>query len=158
MVNASLIAALQVVPGHLKPTHSPAKSDSSHSHSLHSSRSPPLHKKRRNTPSPRSWQRDTPPRSRGDSPVRRKGRRRSPTPKSSSESEDRTPSPKRKKAEVDPLTTRTGGAYIPPARLRMMQKEISDKSSVAYQRISWEALKKSINGLINKVTESLSPC
>jgi hypothetical protein len=46
---------------------------------------------------------------------------------------------------------RTGGAYIPPARLAMMQKEITDKASDAYQRVSWEALKKSINGLINKV-------
>ncbi len=53
--------------------------------------------------------------------------------------------------EPDPLTTRTGGAYIPPARLRMMQEGITDKASVAYQRIAWEALKKSINGLVNKV-------
>ena len=44
-----------------------------------------------------------------------------------------------------------GGAYIPPARLRQMQAQIQDKSSVAYQRIAWEALKKSINGLVNKV-------
>ena len=43
-----------------------------------------------------------------------------------------------------------GGAYIPPARLRMMQAHITDKSSKEYQRIAWEALKKSINGLINK--------
>ncbi|OQV17807.1 Pre-mRNA-splicing factor CWC22-like protein [Hypsibius exemplaris] len=49
------------------------------------------------------------------------------------------------------LTTKTGGAYIPPARLRMMQAAITDKSSIAYQRIAWEALKKSIHGLINKV-------
>ncbi|EDV26964.1 uncharacterized protein TRIADDRAFT_23262 [Trichoplax adhaerens] len=45
----------------------------------------------------------------------------------------------------------TGGAYIPPARLRMMQEQITDKSSENYQRLSWEALKKSINGLVNKV-------
>ena len=75
-----------------------------------------------------------------------------------------------------------GGAYIPPARLRMMQQQITDKSrwaggwgsikicpssrqyvtcvltaptpdcSEAYQRLSWEALKKSIHGLINKVS------
>ena len=32
-----------------------------------------------------------------------------------------------------------------------MQKNITDKSSEAYQRLAWEALKKSINGLINKV-------
>lgn len=58
--------------------------------------------------------------------------------------------------EMKTLTlTRTGGAYIPPARLRMMQEQITDKSSKEYQRIAWEALKKSINGLINKVRLSL---
>merc|ERR1719471_1019168 len=57
--------------------------------------------------------------------------------------------PAKKKQEL--LTTKTGGAYIPPAKLRMMQKNITDKSSEAYQRLAWEALKKSINGLINKV-------
>ena len=46
-----------------------------------------------------------------------------------------------------------GGAYIPPAKLRMMQAQVQDKNSVAYQRIAWEALKKSINGLINKVRD-----
>ncbi len=61
------------------------------------------------------------------------------------------PPPKKKKEELDPLLTRTGGAYIPPARLRMMQESITDKSSNAYQRLTWEALKKSIHGLINKV-------
>ena len=50
------------------------------------------------------------------------------------------------------LTSKTGGAYIPPAKLRMMQKTMSDKTGVEFQRLSWEALKKSINGLINKVT------
>lgn len=52
---------------------------------------------------------------------------------------------------IDLLTSKTGGAYIPPARLRMMQAEITDKSSAAYQRLAWEALKKSIHGHINKV-------
>lgn len=47
--------------------------------------------------------------------------------------------------------TRTGGAYIPPARLRALQSAISDKASAEYQRLAWEALKKSLNGLINKV-------
>lgn len=49
---------------------------------------------------------------------------------------------------------RAGGAYIPPAKLRAMQQAITDKSSEAYQRMSWEALKKSINGLINKSNSS----
>jgi pre-mRNA-splicing factor CWC22 len=52
-------------------------------------------------------------------------------------------------------TTRTGGAYIPPGRLRLMQAQITDKSSKEFQRIAWEALKKSINGLINKVCADL---
>jgi pre-mRNA-splicing factor CWC22 len=56
-----------------------------------------------------------------------------------------------KKAMKDILTSKTGGAYIPPARLRMMQEQITDKNSQAYQRLAWEALKKSITGLVNKV-------
>merc|ERR550534_1117644 len=55
------------------------------------------------------------------------------------------------KKKDDLLTTKTGGAYIPPAKLRLMQQNITDKNSEAYQRLAWEALKKSINGLINKV-------
>lgn len=38
------------------------------------------------------------------------------------------PPVKKKKEEVDPILTRTGGAYIPPAKLRMMQEQITDKS------------------------------
>ena len=52
------------------------------------------------------------------------------------------------------LKSATGGAYIPPARLKLMQEQITDKNSPEYQRIHWEALKKSINGLINKVNIS----
>ncbi|KAJ8119628.1 hypothetical protein O1611_g10566 [Lasiodiplodia mahajangana] len=46
---------------------------------------------------------------------------------------------------------RSGGVYIPPARLRALQAQITDKTSKEYQRLAWDALKKSINGLINKV-------
>lgn len=49
---------------------------------------------------------------------------------------------------------RSGGTYIPPARLRALQAQITDRSSKEYQRMAWEALKKSINGLINKVNVS----
>lgn len=52
------------------------------------------------------------------------------------------------------LSMRSGGTYIPPARLRALQAQITDKSSKEYQRMAWEALKKSINGLINKVNVS----
>lgn len=65
------------------------------------------------------------------------------------------------KPKIDPkieyqklLSMRSGGTYIPPARLRALQAQITDKSSKEYQRMAWEALKKSINGLINKVNVS----
>ena len=59
------------------------------------------------------------------------------------------------KAEYENLlTVRSGGTYIPPARLRALQAQITDKSSKEYQRMAWEALKKSINGLINKINVS----
>ena len=82
----------------------------------------------------------------------------------SSAEEETSPPPKMRKRETSPeklerekkeqmqmLNTRTGGAYIPPAKLRLMQEKINDKSSEAFQRLAWQALKKSINGLINKV-------
>ncbi|XP_028618728.1 pre-mRNA-splicing factor CWC22 homolog isoform X3 [Grammomys surdaster] len=91
----------------------------------------------------------------------RKRSRKSPSPERRSpdrgvtqSSTQEEPASKKKKDELDPLLTRTGGAYIPPAKLRMMQEQITDKNSLAYQRMSWEALKKSINGLINKVNIS----
>lgn len=59
------------------------------------------------------------------------------------------------KAEYEKLLNmRSGGTYIPPARLRALQSQITDKSSKEYQRMAWEALKKSINGLINKINVS----
>jgi len=49
--------------------------------------------------------------------------------------------------------TRAGGAYVPPARLKALMAEVAraDAGSVEYQRMSWEALRKSITGLVNKV-------
>ncbi|GFR42187.1 hypothetical protein Agub_g3072 [Astrephomene gubernaculifera] len=48
---------------------------------------------------------------------------------------------------------KTGGVYIPPFKLARMMAEqrARDKSSPEYQRLTWEALKKSLNGIINKV-------
>ncbi|XP_029133177.2 pre-mRNA-splicing factor CWC22 homolog [Labrus bergylta] len=88
-----------------------------------------------------------------DADRRRHGRWASPQPEREPVTTEEPPV-KKKKEEIDPILTRTGGAYIPPAKLRMMQQQITDKSSLAYQRMSWEALKKSINGLINKVNVS----
>ncbi|KAJ1908983.1 pre-mRNA-splicing factor cwc22, partial [Tieghemiomyces parasiticus] len=66
----------------------------------------------------------------------------------------RTPPP-RSVPDLAPATAfPSGGAYIPPARLRQMQAQITDRSSPEYQRMSWEALKKSINGYVNKVNTS----
>src|SRR5271154_287879 len=53
------------------------------------------------------------------------------------------------------LNARSGGVYVPPARLRALQAQFTDKNTKEYQRMAWEALKKSINGLINKVTTIL---
>lgn len=52
---------------------------------------------------------------------------------------------------------RGGGTYIPPHRLKAMMadQQAQDAASVEFQRMTWEALRKSINGLINKVTSRL---
>ncbi|KAK4224143.1 putative pre-mRNA-splicing factor cwc-22 [Podospora fimiseda] len=49
------------------------------------------------------------------------------------------------------LNLRSQGVYLPPQKLRALQAAITDRSSKEYQRMAWEALKKSINGLVNKV-------
>lgn len=72
--------------------------------------------------------------------------------KASAEEEKKPVDPK---AEYEKLMAmRSGGTYIPPARLRALQAQITDKKSKEYQRLAWDALKKSINGLINKVNTS----
>ena len=49
--------------------------------------------------------------------------------------------------------TRAGGTYVPPARLRALMDDAAraDPSSATFQRMNWEALRKSITGLVNKV-------
>ncbi|CAK4487772.1 unnamed protein product [Aphanomyces euteiches] len=54
----------------------------------------------------------------------------------------------------DVRSGRTGGVYIPPFKLAQMRREIEDKTSQEYQRTTWDALRKSINGHINKVNVS----
>lgn len=49
---------------------------------------------------------------------------------------------------------RTGGAYIPPFKLARMLAEVEDRESAEFQRLTWDALRKSINGLVNKVNAS----
>ncbi|CAG5048220.1 unnamed protein product [Parnassius apollo] len=88
--------------------------------------------------------------SRSPDVIAKQDKRRNDTPNKMPE-ENKKEITERKVKDTDMLNTRTGGAYIPPARLRMMQAQITDKSSVAYQRLAWEALKKSIHGHINKI-------
>jgi len=47
-----------------------------------------------------------------------------------------------------------GGIYIPAFKLAKMMKECTDKSGKEYQRLTWDALKKSLNGIVNKVNAS----
>ncbi|KAK6866107.1 U2-type spliceosomal complex subunit CWC22 [Apiospora arundinis] len=83
----------------------------------------------------------------GPAPRRSPPRRRSPVPEPTAEEKQAAA-----KAEYEKLlNARSGGLYIPPARLRALQAQITDKTSKEYQKMAWEALKKSINGLINKV-------
>ncbi|KAF8626276.1 hypothetical protein AX15_004949 [Amanita polypyramis BW_CC] len=50
------------------------------------------------------------------------------------------------------VNSRSGGVYVPPARLRAMQEAAAaDKNSPEYQRLSWDALRKSITGIVNRV-------
>lgn len=50
------------------------------------------------------------------------------------------------------ILTGKGGVYIPPGRMEeLLREQETDKSSESYQRFAWEALKKSINGLVNKI-------
>ena len=69
----------------------------------------------------------------------------------------------KKKMSVEELFSaggRTGGTYIPPFKLKRMMDAANmgkDKSSKAYQRMTWTALRKSINGLINKVNVTNMP-
>ncbi|CAJ0605770.1 unnamed protein product [Cylicocyclus nassatus] len=91
---------------------------------------------------------------RGDrSPATRRRRERSPEKRDEQKKaeEKKEEEKKEKKEPMDLLRTRTGGAYIPPAKLRMMQDQIQDKQGEQYQRMNWERLKKKIHGLVNKV-------
>jgi hypothetical protein len=47
--------------------------------------------------------------------------------------------------------------YIPQLKLRMIEAQTTHKSSVEFQRLAWEDLKKSIHGLINQINVSNIP-
>lgn len=100
--------------------------------------------RRRNRSRSRNRSRD---RRNRDDKYRQKQRSKTKSP----EKNDPETIPKKQQKVVDVLTSKMGGAYLPPAKLRALQAQITDKSSAAYQRIAWEALKKSIHGFINKI-------
>jgi len=51
------------------------------------------------------------------------------------------------------LPARAGGMYIPPFKMKKILDNLknSDKNSMEHQKYMWEMLRKSINGIINKV-------
>lgn len=56
-------------------------------------------------------------------------------------------------AQNPAFTGRAGGVYIPPHKLRALHEELmrTSQHSEQHQRLMWEMLRKSINGVINKV-------
>ncbi|MEN2499347.1 MAG: pre-mRNA-splicing factor cwc22, variant 2 [Marteilia pararefringens] len=53
--------------------------------------------------------------------------------------------------ESELFKSKSGGIYLPPAKLKQYQQDITDKNSEMYQRLHWVAIKKTINGLMNKI-------
>ncbi|KAK9469627.1 pre-mRNA-splicing factor CWC22 [Lipomyces arxii] len=100
----------------------------------------------------------------------RRNRRRSPRPRALPDVDRRRAHERARQAENRPepevkpfdpkeeyqrlLNLRSGGTYVPPARLRALQSQMVEKNSQEYQRLAWENLKKGINGLINKVNKA----
>ncbi|QDZ23687.1 pre-mRNA-splicing factor Cwc22 [Chloropicon primus] len=83
-------------------------------------------------------------RARDGSPSEGEGRKR----RRSEAQEAKVPSTRKASAAA------RGGVYIPPFKLAQMMKEVGpDKQSESYQRLAWDALRKSINGLVNKVNK-----
>ena len=116
------------------------------------SRSPP--RRIRSPPRRRSFERDIPLHSgrRKESNRNRassRAQQQEARPKKQLTAEEKTELAKKEFNEL--LTKRSGGVYVPPAKLRALQENIKDPKSKEFQRMAWDALKKSINGLINKV-------
>lgn len=114
-------------------------------------RSPPAHRSRRSQ-SPSSIQVDD------ADPVRKRERERQAAVRQA----DKGASGEVEKPAFDAqaefqklINSRSGGVYMPPARLRALQAAAAqDKTSVEYQRLSWDALRKSLTGIVNRVNVS----
>lgn len=52
------------------------------------------------------------------------------------------------------LKLKSGGAYVPPAKLRKLMAQVElEENSKEFQILQWEALKKNINSSVNKVNK-----
>lgn len=131
----------------------------SRSRSPHRAASPPTNRRRSVSP-PRKVHIDLPKIDDVD-PVRRQERQRQLALRLAAQELDRSAAPAGPafdaQAEFAKLSagSKSGGVYMPPARLRALQAaaaaEGQDKASPAYQRLSWDALRKSITGIVNRV-------
>ncbi|KAI6129043.1 armadillo-type protein [Pisolithus croceorrhizus] len=134
----------------------------SRSRSSDGSGGPPPTRRRSRSPLPSRVKLDL-PKVQDVDPVRRAQRERELAVRMAAVELEKTAKPKEqdsaqeqadKEAEFKKLisNSRSGGVYIPPARLRAMQAAAAtDKSSQEYQRLSWDALRKSITGIVNRV-------
>ncbi|KAI6124023.1 MIF4G-domain-containing protein [Pisolithus croceorrhizus] len=134
----------------------------SRSRSSDGSAGPPPTRRRSRSPLPSRVKLDL-PKVQDVDPVRRAQRERELAARMAAVELEKTAKPKEqdsaqeqadKEAEFKKLisNSRSGGVYIPPARLRAMQAAAAtDKSSQEYQRLSWDALRKSITGIVNRV-------
>ena len=122
---------------------------------------PPLTRRRSLSPRPRTL--DLPKVDDVD-PVRRKERERQlaarmATSQLEKAGKEKSVEDKEKAKEFDAqaefaklVGSRSGGVYMPPARLRALREAASsDRTSAEYQRLSWDALRKSITGIVNRV-------
>lgn len=67
------------------------------------------------------------------------------------------PADKKPDTKVNVFNSRAGGVYIPPFKLAKIYEDIKnqqDSKSQEYQKMMWEMLRKSVNGIINKVNVS----
>ncbi|KAH7914092.1 armadillo-type protein [Hygrophoropsis aurantiaca] len=121
---------------------------------------PPSTRRRSNSPSPKV--RLNLPRVEDVDPVRRAERERQLAARMAEIELEKSSKPKDQtkdqeaadnRAEFAKLIgSRSGGVYMPPARLRALQAAASDdKASPEYQRLSWDALRKSITGIVNRI-------
>lgn len=130
--------------------------------SQHSSSPPPARRRRSISPPPRHRPSQNAPIVPDVDPIRRRERERQIALRQAENELDKErggENPKAKDPEFDAeaefkklISSKSGGVYMPPARLRALQAAAAeDKASPEYQRLSWDALRKSLTGIVNRV-------